>query len=1237
MNGSQIPNSTGKIPSHQATTVQYALQNGTVLQQTGVVQNSTGVQLVYAPAVPVYQLTGYCLQSQQAKVYVIQQPQAQPCVPALASGSPGQAGQQQQNNDSASHSFPVTQSRPEPPSDPEQAQVPANGPPSNVSATGQEQQGVGQLVQLEKDSIGGGSTSHSHYSKAGLENSLAPPGNRLSMLGSLPATLTSSTNSPILLAVSENGIFNNSTNLTVTQPALSVSVRRQSDTSIKLPSLSSVMMKKSSSAPPKANRNKMVTAMSSVPTVSQQSVPSEGMSVLAPEKHMDVSSHITRISRNDLINLSIANRAKNTAHAGMNSTPTKGQSHAAQRRTSCTQTQAQKAQEQKAQTQSHKAVAIVPPLSKECADGRDERQTSEPLKMQHIRGPSGEKTVEMFKAGDFSAINPPVYQQSVDDKCNVCVEDDPLVQQEQKKLPELSVEKTHGAKTLSGLMMSDTFFLQTPTTNLHEPKPSTKKTLSQKEFCGERAAKISLESSRLESRIMNHKSTHATGVDEHKVDSLPSTKGNEEKSTQSPTRPANAQPDETSLHLATLAEPVQSISPTPFKCSVGMLKELVADLEAKNTANEVMEQSTRSGSPNLVRSLLDIYWGGSARNYQAARAEGIHKILKNVSMFTGADDFVFDCMNTDISSQLEDNVCVLNGDRDVDTAEVTVESPPKDIGEEIKRLAENRSSSEALGPLLTECPETSSPLQTGCAEIMGPLPTDCSKTSMPPLTERPETPRPLPTTCFEPTSPVQTESPKTPRSLQTRCFEPITPVRTGCSETSLPSLTECPETPRPLQTRWFEPISPVQTEFSENPMPLRTERLKSPSPVDPVQTKGSVTPHPLLTEHLSTPSPLQTNCFEPGRPLLTEDMTGHEVNDTLSHSPRSPCISPVNITLVPAEDIEWLFNSGKDDQMALNKEPFSPPLSNEGQSDSVLKDIKVTVCSVDQVKSIFELFEDGLEPSSKSPDQSTMCTGEKTETSLCSNVAPCSSGSDKSFIENTKTVSDNKAAPCSTGVGKSTLLDIAPCPSNSSKSVDKNTKTKSVGHCVDRHLLSVLKKKTQKPLFKKALSSYIKENTRVPQNSRQSERPSIATVSPKQTKVKGQIVSPNDRKGSCATTGLDFQVKRKLCEHSDEVVHRTAESHSTGSQDDRTLNTDVKLKRHTSPVDTSHSSSTKRPCKEASSPSPVSKTPVKTVDSRDHLTTKAFLYSPAETSAKNKVKQNWATAFVPLVRYKKPS
>ncbi|KAL2103034.1 hypothetical protein ACEWY4_002202 [Coilia grayii] len=1252
MKRSQIPNPS-QIPNHSITgnTVHYTIQTGALFQQTGLGGNGVNVaplatQIpVHSAAAPVCGLTVnqyvYCVQPQQV-VCVIQPPQVRPSVSVLAIGGPPRGQEQQavqlnQNSGaSTSHSLTVMESQhsrgPQPPQvHPSVPLLAIGGPPrgqeqqavqlnqnSGVSTShslnvrvpqppqvrpnvpvlaiggpprGQEQQAVQlnqnsgastshsltvmesqhsrgpqppqvhpsvpvlaigglsrgqeqQAVQLNQNSCT--STSHSlsvtksQHSRDPQQaqgrpsvtvlpsggfslpktngNSLVPATSSLlteqstrsdvvingsqsqnirtdglavasSISTRLPPSISSSANADTFLLASQPDIITNSTRLPT-----SISSSAKADAFL-LASQPDIIT--NSTRLPTSSSSSDNAAPST--STSQQSASSEGLSMPIPEKSMsDASSlkHITKISRKDLINISMSTRPQNSAHASLNSASSlKTHSYVARGSCPSTHTPVQTVQEQsKTHKQFHKAVAIVSPISKQCSDGKEKKQASELFKVQCVLAPSEEKAGKISPELGCSAVVPPVSQQCADG--------------ERKKINSTlfkvqCVQGPSGEQAVKILPESDCSVVVPPISEQYTG--GKRKNQTSEPFMVQKAANILPESTR-----QNSDGAKCTEVDKGNTDSVKSKRGKNEAPPPGQSRAADAQPNESRDQLGALDGPAQVVSQTPvLKYSLGMLKELVADLEAK-----AMKQSNRHDDSDLVRTLLNSYWGGSVHNYnyQVARAEGnLQQILQMATVFTEAGEVFFDCIKTEDLSQLNDRFYIVKGDCDVDMSKDTVESSLTDIEEEIGRLGRELANWQ----------------RNSTSETCRPLPTVCKKNGGVELH-------------------IDTEIMK-------------------CVSLESPHLS---------------------------PPPEATDPLPDGNNADTAQV-GDILE------------------------------IGKELDETILKSPRSPDGFPFKLTVLSSEDIEMFFNCEEDNQMTVCKEPSSPTLSTDGESDGECHNMKLTVLLPEEAKAISKLFEDGTEPSCRSPDTPTRWAGDEVEVGFGS-VCLQEKGVDQEHIQ-VETVDNETEA--------SSGSHVASCLSPSGKSIEG----------VLRHISKSKKKsgdKGKKPLFKKALSSYIKGNARcLLQKNRKERVSSCGTEAPKQPH-KGQVLSPN-AKEECVPAANHTQGKRKLLERSDQVVNKSAKSHeferhATVSQNTTILKNGVKLKQNKSQIRTSHSrSKQKRHTFAEPSHVPGSETSGKSLDSyhlqfnRNTSSPKPFLYSPAETSAKEKVIQNWATAFVP--------
>ena len=267
----------------------------------------------------------------------------------------------------------------------------------------------------------------------------------------------------------------------------------------------------------------------------------------------------------------------------------------------------------------HRAVAVVPPISQQSTDdheGKKQNCDKQPFKIQSVWSLAGENTGESLHE---SGCHPSVIDWS-------------------------SVKSS-----------------------------SDHKTVEDQDCCqnGVPAGHCAPNSSQLTGQKSD--AAECPKVDGGIIDSLKSK--NEEISIQPQEyQTTNTQSNQNYGQLGGLDGPRHVLSRSMVKYTLGMLKELVADLEAE----DVKQGSRSDHGPDVVETLLGLYWGGSSYNYMVAKAEGaIQNILQEATEFHMADEsVVFDGMRMDDLYQLRDRFYILNRDSDVYKPEHTNLSNP---------------------------------------------------------------------------------------------------------------------------------------------------------------------------------------------------------------------------------------------------------------------------------------------------------------------------------------------------------------------------------------------------------------------------------------------------------------------------------------------------------------------------------------------------------------------------------
>lgn len=254
-----------------------------------------------------------------------------------------------------------------------------------------------------------------------------------------------------------------------------------------------------------------------------------------------------------------------------------------------------------------RAVAVVPPISQQCPDDSGVRKKQNPVKIQHVLSESAEKTKEnLFESG-----------------CNPSVTD------------------------------SDSFSTKSSSDHNRVEHQSSHQTVGPVRQCVSNLSQ-SIEQTPI---VTEHPEVHSSGTDTLKPETEGTTiEPNQRTLTSSPS-------DKSYSPLDGISDYANVLSRTPIvKYSLGMLKELVVDQEA-----EYLKQNRKSDDgPDLVHTLLDLYWGGSSYNYMTAKAGAIQNALQEACEFEVADEsMIFDGIKMEDLCQLKDRFHILHEDYDV--------------------------------------------------------------------------------------------------------------------------------------------------------------------------------------------------------------------------------------------------------------------------------------------------------------------------------------------------------------------------------------------------------------------------------------------------------------------------------------------------------------------------------------------------------------------------------------------
>lgn len=293
-----------------------------------------------------------------------------------------------------------------------------------------------------------------------------------------------------------------------------------------------------------------------------------------------------------------------------------------------------------------RAVAVVPPISQQCTVDSDGRKNQNPVKVQHVSSESAEKTKEnLFESG-----------------CNPSVTD------------------------------SDSSSTKSSSDHNRVEHQSSHQTVGPVRQC------LSNLSPSIEQKSMvtEHPEVHSSGTDTLKPETEGTTnEPNQRRLTSSPS-------DKSYSPLDGISDYAHVLSKTPIvKYSLGMLKDLVADQEA-----EYLKQNRKSDDgPDLVHTLLDLYWGGSSYNYMTAKAGAIQNTLQEACEFEVADEsMIFDGIKMEDLCQLKDRFHILHEDYD-DSSLLKYSSSTfikEKVGKPDKEPAENSFISETCKLLSPE-------------------------------------------------------------------------------------------------------------------------------------------------------------------------------------------------------------------------------------------------------------------------------------------------------------------------------------------------------------------------------------------------------------------------------------------------------------------------------------------------------------------------------------------------------